>query len=70
VFITYRSREDAAENAAKAIADKGGIPHVIKADFSSLDGSDRAEIGRMLDAIVVSGSRRGDLGRLDCGALR
>jgi 3-hydroxyacyl-CoA dehydrogenase len=31
---------------------------------------DRAEIGRMLDAIVVSGARRGDLGRLDCGALR
>jgi 3-hydroxyacyl-CoA dehydrogenase len=31
---------------------------------------DRAEIGWMLDAIVVSGARRGDLGRLDCGALR
>ena len=38
VFITYHSRIEAAEEAARAIADKGAIPHVIRADIGTSAG--------------------------------
>jgi enoyl-[acyl-carrier protein] reductase III len=51
VFITYSSRDDAAAEAAKAIAEKGARPHVIKADVGTLDGIDHivSEISKHTD---------------------
>jgi enoyl-[acyl-carrier protein] reductase III len=38
VFLNYHSDDEAANEAAEAVAVKGGVPHLIKADVGEVDG--------------------------------